>query len=176
MMKLVLLFVALSFAGCSSKEKAAPKAEATAIVEEKAAGATPVTSEAAVKKEKKEKLKKIKAVAAEATEASTTTTSTETTTTSSDSSFPGVTGTEKSSVSCTSKGGDSRKISVLSTADGGCGVVYNKAGEDKTVAVAKANLGHCDTVATKIQSNLEGAGYDCGGSTAAPAKTESAPQ
>ena len=93
-----------------------------------------------------------------------TKTTTETTTTSSDSSgggLPAITGTEKSSVTCTNKS-DTRKISVLTVTEGGCGVVYNKMGEDKTVAMAKST-NYCDSVSSKIKTNLEGAGFNCGG-------------
>jgi len=90
--------------------------------------------------------------------------------------FGAINGTEKSSVTCSSKG-DTRKITIMNVTEGGCGVVYNKAGADKTVAMAKNGGDYCDTVSNKIKSNLEGAGYDCGGGTstdkaAAPAKDE----
>lgn len=81
---------------------------------------------------------------------------------SANSEFPAITGTEKSAVTCTSKS-DSRKISVLNVTEGGCGVVYNKMGEDKTVAMAKVDMNYCDNVSNKIKSNLEGAGFNCGG-------------
>jgi hypothetical protein len=81
--------------------------------------------------------------------------------------FGTITGTEKSSVTCTNKG-DTRTIKVLNVEGGGCGVVYNKSGADKTVAMAKNSLDHCDNVSNKIKTNLEGAGYDCGGGAAAP--------
>jgi hypothetical protein len=81
--------------------------------------------------------------------------------------FGAINGTEKSSVTCTNKS-DSRKITVMNVTEGGCGVVYNKAGADKTVAMAKSG-DYCDNVANKIKTNLEGAGFDCGGGTAAPA-------
>jgi hypothetical protein len=159
MKKLVLLFVALSFAACSSKEKAnAPDAEATPTVEEKAAAATSDAADA------KSKLKKVKAAA-----------TAEASATDSSDGFGAVTGSEKMSFSCT-KNSDTRKVAVVTSTSEGCGVVYNKAGQDKTVAVAKSDLSHCDTVAEKIKTNLQAAGFDCGGEAAAPAPTEAAPQ
>lgn len=76
--------------------------------------------------------------------------------------LPAINGTEKSSVTCTNKS-DTRKISVLNVTEGGCGVVYNKMGEDKTVAMAKSDMNYCDSVSSKIKTNLEGAGFNCGG-------------
>jgi hypothetical protein len=161
MKKLVLLFVALSFAGCSSKDKGnASDAEATQTVEEKAATATSEATDA------KSKLKKVKAAASEEAAA-----------TDSSGGFGAVTGSEKMSFTCT-KNSDTRKVAVVTSTSEGCGVVYNKAGQDKTVAVAKSDLSHCDTVAEKIKTNLQTAGFDCGGEaaaaapSAAPAPTE----
>jgi hypothetical protein len=53
----------------------------------------------------------------------------------------------------------------MTVAEGGCGVVYNKMGTDKTVAVAKS-MSYCDSVSTKMKTNLEGAGFNCGGEAA----------
>lgn len=89
---------------------------------------------------------------------------TETSTTASSDGFPSIAGTEKSSVTCTNKS-DTRKISVLSVTEGGCGVVYNKMGADKTVAMAKSDS-YCENVSSKIKTNLEGAGFNCGGAAA----------
>ena len=72
-------------------------------------------------------------------------------------------GTEKSKVSCTSETSeeDVRTIAVLDGTNGGCGVVYNKFGNDKTVAVAQYNMEFCPEVQSKIKSNLEAAGFTC---------------
>ena len=72
-------------------------------------------------------------------------------------------GTEKSKVSCTSGTSeeDVRTIAVLDGTNGGCGVVYNKFGNDKTVAVAQYNMEFCPEVQSKIKSNLEAAGFTC---------------
>lgn len=154
---------AIVFTACSSKPKE-EMATTTSDVEKKVMEATETTQTAATDvKEAKKTSKKMK-------EAATTAEAPATASATSD--FPSINGTEKSSVTCTNKN-DSRKISVLSVTEGGCGVVYNKMGEDKTVAVAKADMNYCDSVSTKIKSNLEGAGFDCGGGTAAPAGTSS---
>ncbi|MBY0386046.1 hypothetical protein K2X05_12885 [bacterium] len=97
------------------------------------------------------------------TKTATTTTSSDSTS-STDGALPAISGTEKSSVTCTNKS-DTRKISVLSVTEGGCGVVYNKMGADKTVALAKSAT-YCDSVSSKIKTNLEGAGFNCGGAAA----------
>lgn len=82
-----------------------------------------------------------------------------------------ISGTEKSSVTCTNKS-DTRKISILNVTEGGCGVVYNKMGEDKTVATAKVDMNHCENVSGKIKSNLEAAGFDCGGGASSTDKAQ----
>ncbi len=74
--------------------------------------------------------------------------------------FGEYTGTETSKLTCTN-GDDVRTISVLDGADGGCGVVYNKNGETKTVAVAKYTKDHCTKVQDKMRANLEAPGFTC---------------
>ncbi len=69
-------------------------------------------------------------------------------------------GTEASKVTCTLNE-DVRTITVLNGADGGCGVVYNKMGVDKTVAVAKNVMDYCSTTSDKIKGNLAAAGFNC---------------
>jgi hypothetical protein len=141
MKKLMCLVAILACAACSSatKKDEAASTEAPVVTHEETTTA-PVKEEKAAKSTAKKE--------------------------SSSSDFPAITGTEKSSVSCTNKS-DTRKITILNVTEGGCGVVYNKAGEDKTVAMAKASADYCDTVSNKIKTNLEGAGFDCGGGAAA---------
>lgn len=86
--------------------------------------------------------------------------------------FPPITGTEKSSATCT-LGGDTRTVKVLNITEGGCGVVYNKFSVDKTIAIAKHDMSFCDKVSENVQSNLSAAGFNCnggGGGAAAPAE------
>ena len=67
---------------------------------------------------------------------------------------------------------DVRPISVLAGENGGCGVVYNRLGTVKTVAVAENVMEYCDEVQNKIKGNLESAGFNCDQSGAeAPAET-----
>lgn len=150
------------FAACSSKPKAE---EATSDVEKKVMEATEVsvadTQVDTAAEKKAAKKAKAQAAAPEVTTGA-----------SAASDFPSITGTEKSSVTCTNKG-DSRKISVLNVTEGGCGVVYNKMGEDKTVAVAKVDMNYCETVSSKIKTNLEGAGFSCGGDAGTSTGTSS---
>lgn len=155
MNKLVILLAAFVFVACSSKPKTDEATAATSDVENKVLEATDTTTSTTTA----ETPTKTKKMSKEEV----------TTSPSATSDFPSITGTEKSSVTCTNKS-DSRKISVLSVTEGGCGVVYNKMGEDKTVALAKVDMSYCDTVSGKIKTNLEGAGFNCGGDTAtAPA-------
>lgn len=163
MKKIVILMAAFAFVACSSKPKTDETAT-TSDVEKKVMEATDSTTTEVAPETPAEKKAAKKAKQA----AETNTTSTEVTTGASASSeFGALNGTEKSSVTCTNKN-DSRKISVLNVSEGGCGVVYNKMGEDKTVAVAKVDMNYCETVSTKIKTNLEGAGFNCGGAAAAP--------
>jgi hypothetical protein len=143
-MKLVLGFaLALVLAACSTTKKADTTTPATA----ETVAMTTETSAASAPTSKKAK-----------------TEMTEATSASSSDGFPSIAGTEKSSVTCTNKS-DTRKISVLSVTEGGCGVVYNKMGSDKTVAMAKSDS-YCENVSSKIKTNLEGAGFSCGGAAA----------
>lgn len=75
-------------------------------------------------------------------------------------SFDSYAGTESSKITCTN-GDDVRTITVLNGETGGCGVVYNKFGVDKTVAVAKNAVDYCSQVQEKIKGNLEGPGFTC---------------
>lgn len=90
--------------------------------------------------------------------------------------FPDVEGTERSGATCKS-GSDERLISVIDTKEGPCGVVYSKFGTKRTVAYAKHDMPFCDKVYSNIVSNLNSAGFDCGGAaaSAAPAQEEAAP-
>lgn len=74
--------------------------------------------------------------------------------------FGEYTGTETSKLTCTN-GDDVRTITVLDGPDGGCGVVYNKAGESRTVAIAKYAKDHCSKVQDKMRANLEAPGFTC---------------
>lgn len=153
-MKLVIIIATFAFVACSSAPK---KDAATSDVENKvmeATETTPTTTEISPSDKQsstQEPAPKVTTSGASAT-----------------SDFPSITGTEKSTFTCTNKN-DSRKISVLNVTEGGCGVVYNKMGEDKTVALAKVDMTYCDTVSGKIKTNLEGAGFSCGGEAAAAA-------
>ena len=63
-------------------------------------------------------------------------------------------------VSC-SLGGDARAISNRKLVDGGCEVAYTKFNETKVVASAANDSAHCDGIASRIQTNLENAGFIC---------------
>jgi hypothetical protein len=139
MKRIIPVLALFIFAACASTKKAETAPEATTT--ETTATTPPTTSQD-------------KPATAGKTEKNTTM--------SSDGGLPSITGSEKSSVTCTNKK-DTRKISVLTVAEGGCGVVYNKLGEEKTVAMAKSDMNYCDTVSSKIKTNLEGAGFNCGG-------------
>jgi Tfp pilus assembly protein PilP len=69
-------------------------------------------------------------------------------------------GTEKSKFTCTS-GDDVRTVAVLDGNSGGCGVVYNKMGNDKTIAVANYDMEFCPEVQNKVKGNLEAANFTC---------------
>ncbi len=160
-MKFIFVTIAMvSLVACSSTQKTTSTTDKTDTTTAAATTSTPETS-----------------TSTDATSKKTTTTTTATTTTSTDTSasaFPAITGTEKSAVTCTNKS-DTRKISVLSSSEGGCGVVYNKMGADKTVAVAKS-MSYCETVSGKMKTNLEGAGFNCGGETATTGSSSDSPQ
>lgn len=149
MKNIIFVIAALAITACSSTKKTpAPEADAS-HVEQKVMEATSSDVDTKIEKTVKKGKKEVK-------EVSTTTPA------ANGGSLPAITGTEKSAVTCSNKG-DTRKITTLAVAEGGCGVVYNKAGEDKTVALAKTDMKYCDTVTGKIKTNLEGAGFNCGG-------------
>ncbi len=75
-------------------------------------------------------------------------------------SFPLMNGTSKSSTTCTA-GADTRTIQIVNPTYGGCAVNYTKLGVETTVANAKADMGYCEKVASRITSNLESASYNC---------------
>jgi len=151
-MKRILLSIALlGLFGCSSAEKAATTEEAAITDQAKADienAAESLKNEAEeMKNEAQQQVADAQETVTEATEATTST-------------FGDYTGTEKSKVTC-SMGDDVRPISVVNGENGGCGVVYNKMGETKTMAVAKNVMEYCDQVQAKIQGNLESAGFTC---------------
>ncbi len=56
--------------------------------------------------------------------------------------------------------GDKRAITVVPSASG-CEVHYTKAGGSNVVASSANGTTHCDTVQSKMVSNLEAAGFKC---------------
>jgi len=83
--------------------------------------------------------------------------------------FPAITGSERTSATC-SNNGDQREITVLDiTGNNGCGVVYTKGGVKNTIAIARNDMGYCDRVLAKVQGNLEANGFDCGGGASSSA-------
>ncbi len=74
--------------------------------------------------------------------------------------FGDVTGTQKYKFICTSAK-DVREITVITQKDDSVGVVYKKFDTVKTVALAKTDPSYADTVAEKIKTNLETAGFTC---------------
>ena len=153
MKTLIFIIAAVAFTACSSTKKTETAEAQPSTVEKKVMEATSTD----VAQEKTAKTKKaVKEAAAPV---------------STDGGLPAITGTEKSAVTCTNKS-DTRKISVLTVTEGGCGVVYNKMGADKTVAMAKS-MSYCDSVSSKMKTNLEGAGFNCGGDATATTGTSS---
>jgi hypothetical protein len=149
-MKKILLSIALlGLFGCSSSDKAEVKAEEAAITDQAKAD---IENAAENLKNEAEEMKNEGENTAEEAK---NTASNEATT-----AFGDYTGTEKSKVTC-SLGEDVRPISVVNGDNGGCGVVYNKMGESKTVAKAENVMEYCDEVQSKIQGNLESAGFTC---------------
>jgi len=93
--------------------------------------------------------------------------------------FPMITGSTRSEANC-STGSDKRKVTVIDReAEKDCGVVYEKFGNAKTVAMASHEMAFCDRVAANIKRNLANGGLSCDGdqaaATAAPAAQEEAP-
>lgn len=149
-MKKILLSIALlGLFGCSSSEKSDMQSDGAAITDQ--AKADIENAAESLKNEAEEMKNEAKDQAAEATETASDAAS---------NAFGDYTGTEKSKVTC-SLGEDVRPISVVNGDNGGCGVVYNKMGETKTVAQAQNVMEYCDQVQSKIQSNLESAGFTC---------------
>jgi hypothetical protein len=64
------------------------------------------------------------------------------------------------SITCSATN-DERTISNRKLETGGCEVVYNKFGSKKVIATAKNDLSYCTTVANRISTKLEGAGFSC---------------
>ncbi len=145
MKNLLLLFVVMGLFGCSSADKNMDQSQdsAEAVTDQ---------AKAAIEEAAEDLKTAANDKAAEATEAAPAATS--------DSSFEGYAGTESSKVTCTA-GEDVRTVTVLNGDAGGCGVVYNKFGEDKTVAVAKNVMDYCSEVQAKIKGNLEAASFTC---------------
>lgn len=154
MKTLIFIIAAVAFTACSSTKKTETAEAQPSAVEKKVMEAT--STDVAPEKTAKAK-KAVKEV---------------TTSSSTEGGLPAITGTEKSAITCSSKG-ETRKITTLNVTEGGCGVVYNKAGEDKTVALAKVDMNYCESVSSKIKTNLEGAGFNCGGATAQEATSSS---
>lgn len=149
-MKKILLSIALlGLFGCSSSEKAKINSEEASITDQ--AKADIENAAESLKNEAEEMKNEAQNQAAEAQE---------TASDAATSAFGDYTGTEKSKVTC-SLGEDVRPISVVNGDGGGCGVVYNKMGDTKTVAKAENVMEYCDQVQSKIQSNLESAGFTC---------------
>ncbi len=150
MKNLLLLFVVMGLFGCSSADKNMDQSQdSTEAVTDQAKAAIEEAAEDL--KNAAEDLKTAatdKAAEAPAAPAATT------------DSFDGYTGTESSKITCTN-GEDVRTITVLNGEAGGCGVVYNKFGVDKTVAVAKNVMDYCSQVQAKIKGNLEAPGFTC---------------
>jgi len=150
-MKKILLSIALlGLFGCSSSKKAEVKSEEAAMTDQAKADIENAAEDLKNEAEEMNKEAQNKAESAQQENAS----DSEATT------FGDYTGTEKSKVTCT-LGEDVRPISVVNGDNGGCGVVYNKMGESKTVAQAENVMEYCDEVQSKIQGNLESAGFTC---------------
>ena len=62
-------------------------------------------------------------------------------------------------VKCTS-GSDVRTITVKAV-DQGCEVIYNKMGQDNSIATGTKGSEHCASVVTKVKENLQNAGFKC---------------
>jgi len=156
-MKNILVLIALlGFVACSSAKK--DDAKEMVAQAETAASDSSDEAKAAYEKAQKEAEEAAQKAAAEAQDAG------QAAADSADSSFTGnfgpYEGTEKSKTTCTN-GDDVRTIAVLDGANGGCGVVYNKNGEDRTIAKADYQMDFCPSVQEKVKGNLEAAGFTC---------------
>jgi hypothetical protein len=69
--------------------------------------------------------------------------------------------TKGSETKCEKKG-DVRKLSVKSTPEGGCELLYSKSGQKTSIAKSAYHTGHCEKVFEKTKANLEKGGYACG--------------
>jgi hypothetical protein len=58
-------------------------------------------------------------------------------------------------------GKDVRTISVKALDAGGCEVIYNKFGEDTSIASGSKGSEHCASVVSKVADNLQNAGFKC---------------
>ena len=157
MKKVLILVAVLGFVACSSKEK---NDKQEMVAQNAEASETQTTDEAKAAYEEAQKEAEAAAQkAAEEAQAG----STETASTSSDyngQDFGPYEGTEKSKLTCTS-GKDVRTVAILEGNTGGCGVVYNKMGADKTIAVAENDMEFCPEVQNKVRGNLEAANFTC---------------
>ena len=138
MKKILIIIAVLGFTACSSKEKNENKKTAVQRTE---------TS--------KDQTKAKTATKKEAADSSQ-----EDATDSIGGNFGPYEGTERSKFTCTS-GNDVRIIAVLDGNNGGCGVIYNKMGNNKTIAVAEHNMEFCPEIQDKVKGNLEEANFTC---------------
>ncbi len=77
--------------------------------------------------------------------------------------LPMITGDSILDVNC-ALGRDQRTISLLKRTDAqGWGVVYEKFGTKKTIAIAQNDKSFCDEVVGRVKSNLQNAGFQCDG-------------
>ena len=157
MKNILILIAVLGFVACSSKSKinsnemaAQTKAEATKTESEAKAAYEEAQREA------REEAQKAAQEAAEKAQAS----NTKNKTAGGGIEFEPYEGTEKSKFTCAA-GDDLRTVAVLDGNDGGCGVVYNKMGSDKTIAVANYEMDFCQKVQNKVKVNLEAANFTC---------------
>jgi hypothetical protein len=65
-----------------------------------------------------------------------------------------------SSITC-KNGGDTRTLTKKDMEGGGCEVMYNKGGEDKSIAQAKNDVSYCDKTMEKVKDNLTKSGFTC---------------
>jgi len=80
-----------------------------------------------------------------------------------DSGLPDITGNSILDVNC-AMGQDRRLISILErTDDRGWGVVYEKFGTRKTIAIARNDKSFCDEIVERVKGKLQTAGFQCDG-------------